>query len=103
MSLKKKYLKSKPLCKVTFNLAKEIVDGAKKVELVGDFNEWSIDNAESLRKLKDGSFTRTLDLETGRNYQYRFVLDGQVWVNDTEADAYVPNGISTDQNCLVEV
>lgn len=103
MSLKKKFLKSKPLCKVTFNLASDVVNGAKKVELVGDFNEWNLDQAETLRKLKDGSYTRTLDLATGQKYQYRFVLDGTVWVNDTEADAFVAAGIGSEENCVVEL
>ncbi len=103
MSVKKKYLKSKPLCKVTFNLSKDIVNGAKEVALVGDFNNWSIKKAETLRKAKDGKYTRTLDLATGKNYQYRFVLDGETWVNDTEAEGYAPSGVGPEPNCVVEV
>ena len=38
MAIKKQYLKSKPVCKVTFSVpAKE----ATKVAVVGDFNEWN--------------------------------------------------------------
>ena len=102
MSLKKKYLKSKPVCKVTFSLPADVVEGAKKVALVGEFNDWNLDTAETMRKLKDGSYTRTLDLDAGRAYQYRFVLDGENWVNDTEADAYVPSGLG-EENCVVEL
>ena len=102
MSLKKKYLKSKPVCKVTFNLPADVAEGAKKVALVGEFNDWNMDTAETMRKLKDGSYTRTLDLDAGRAYQYRFVLDGENWVNDNEADAYVPSGLG-EENCVVEL
>ncbi len=104
MSLKKKYLKSKPVCKVTFSLPAEVVtEGAKEVALVGEFNDWNLDTAETMRKLKDGSYTRTLDLDAGRAYQYRFVIDGENWVNDTEADAYVPSGLGVEENCVVEL
>lgn len=103
MSIKKKFLKSKPVCKVTFNLPADSVNGAKEVLLVGEFNEWNPDTAETMRKLKDGSYTRTLDLDAGKSYQFRYLLDGENWVNDTEADAYVPNGVSYEENSVVEL
>ena len=103
MSIKKKFLKSKPVCKVTFNLPEELVAGASKVNLMGDFNNWDLKKAESMRKLKDGSYTRTLDLDAGNIYEYRFLVDGETWINDLEADAYVSNGVSYEENCVVEV
>lgn len=103
MSLKKKFLKSKPVCKVTFSLPEELVAGAKKVNIMGDFNNWDLKKAESMRKLKDGSYTRTLDLDKDQNYEYRFLVDGETWINDLEADSYVPNGVSYEENCVVEV
>ena len=102
MSLKKKYLKSKPVCKVTFNVTKKQAKGVKVINLVGDFNEWSTEGTK-MRKLKDGSFTRTLDLEKGRGYQFRYLADGTQWINDISADAYVPSGVSYEENCVVEV
>ena len=54
MGIKKQYLKSKPECKVTFTLPKEAVGGAKKVTLVGEFNDWSETNTP-LKKMKNGS------------------------------------------------
>ena len=64
MSIKKQYLKSKPICKVTFSLPAE---DAKKVSVVGNFNEWNAKKAP-LRKLKNGTFKGTIDLETGNSY-----------------------------------
>ena len=43
--LKKQFLKSKPVCKVTFRLAAEACEAADSVKLVGDFNEWNIAEA----------------------------------------------------------
>ena len=39
MSIKKRYLKTKPICKVTFRLSKKAAKGAEKVYLVGDLIE----------------------------------------------------------------
>jgi 1,4-alpha-glucan branching enzyme len=102
MSTTKKYLKSKPVCKVTFKLPKEAAKGAKKVAIVGEFNEWS-KKKNQMKALKDGSFTTTLDLEVGNEYQYRFLLDGEVWENDWNAEKYVPTGVSLEENSVVAV
>ncbi|MDX1655300.1 MAG: isoamylase early set domain-containing protein, partial [Candidatus Competibacteraceae bacterium] len=40
----------------------------------------------------DGSFTVTVNLESGKEYQFRYLLDGERWENDWEADKYVPAG-----------
>jgi len=102
MSTTKKYLKSKPLCKVTFKFPKQAANGAKKIAIVGEFNEWN-KKKDQMKALKDGSFTKTLDLEVGKEYQYRFLLDGQVWENDWDADKYVPTGVGYDENSVVTV
>jgi len=87
MAIKKQYLKSKPVCKVSFKLPKELARGAEVVHLVGEFNDWKI-GANPMRKLKNGAFTLTLDLETGKDYQFRYLIDGDIWENDPEADRY---------------
>ena len=55
MSLEKKYLKSKPICKVKFILPQELAQGAKSIFLAGDFNDWKIEDTV-LRKQKAGYF-----------------------------------------------
>lgn len=100
MSLKKQFLKSKPVCKVTFRLTKEQAQSAEAVYLVGDFNEWSED-ATPMKKLKNGDFTLGLDLESGKDYQFRYFLDGETWENDWDADDYVPSSVGDVDNSLV--
>ncbi|VUD56346.1 hypothetical protein TDB9533_02001 [Thalassocella blandensis] len=102
MSVEKKYLKSKPICKVKFIAPKEIVDGAKTVALAGEFNDWDTEETK-LRKQKTGDYATTLDLEVGHEYQYRFVVDGKRWENDFTADKYVPNNLSYEDNSVVVV
>lgn len=102
MSTIKKYLKSKPVCKVTFKVPKACVENAEKVALVGEFNNWNT-NAFQMDRLKDGSFKTTIDLEVGKSYAYRYLIDNVIWENDWDADKYVNNGISAEDNSVVLV
>lgn len=101
MSLKKQFLKSKPVCKVTFSLTAEQAKEAKTVNLLGDFNNWDPKNAITLKKNKDGSFKVTIDLEVEKEYQFKYLFDGKQWENDWEADKYVNNGIGKEENSVV--
>ncbi len=94
--LKKKFLKSKPVCKVSFYLP-DAVEG-DEAYLVGDFNDWSED-ATPMNQLKDGRFKATLNLDKGTEYQFRYLVDGE-WHNDWEADKYVPNPFSGDNSVV---
>lgn len=99
--LKKQFLKSKPVCKVTFNLAKEACETADSVKLVGDFNEWNVEEAVEMKSLKKGGFKTVLNLETGKNYEFRYLINGETWENDWEADQYVPNEFGTENSVVV--
>jgi len=100
MAMTKKFLKTKPVCKVRFKLPKEAVENAETVCLVGDFNEWVV-GATPLKRNKDGSFAVQIDLETGRDYEFRYVVDGQDWINDWEADRYEFNPVGNCENSVI--
>ena len=100
MSIKKQFLKTKPVCKVGFKVSKELANGASRVNLSGEFNNWN-ETSDEFNALKDVSFTLTLDLETGRNYQFRYLLDGLSWVNDEAADAYQDNGFGSQNSVII--
>lgn len=100
MSLKKQFSKSKPVCKVTFTVDPTLVDGAKEVAVLGDFNNWD-PSETTMKKVKDGSFTKTIELEVGHEYQFRYLVDGSRWINDTEADKYVHSGVAAEENSIV--
>jgi 1,4-alpha-glucan branching enzyme len=102
MSLKKQYLKSRPVCKVTFRLEKEAVRDAETVHIAGDFNGWQT-RQTPMKKLKNGAFTLTLDLPVNREYQFRYFIDQDRWENDGRADKYVPSGVSASENSVVIV
>jgi Carbohydrate-binding module 48 (Isoamylase N-terminal domain) len=85
---------------VTFTLPTEV--HADTVALVGEFNDWSAEDAQ-LERDSDGSWRATVALEPGRSYRYRYLLDGQRWENDRRADRYEPNALgSTDSVVVVE-
>ncbi|WP_242082673.1 isoamylase early set domain-containing protein [Aestuariivivens sediminis] len=98
MAIKKQYLKSKPVCKVTFSIEAE---EAKKVSVVGSFNDWNAKKAP-LKKLKNGTFKGTLDLEKDNTYEFKYIVDGN-YVNDDAADAYAWNDFAGAENSVVTV
>jgi len=100
MSLKKRYLKSKPLCKVTFKLPEAAAPHARQVHLAGDFNEWHKTNLP-MQKLKSGDWSLTLDLKPKREYQFRYLIDNQQWENDWQADKYIQSPYSDTENSVV--
>ncbi len=102
MSLQKRFLKSKPISKVTFRLPSNVLNNPSHVALVGDFNNWD-EKLTPMVQLKSGEFKVTLDLATGRNYQFRYLIDNQIWENDSEADSYTPSGFPGTENSVVQV
>lgn len=101
MSLKKQYLKSKPVCKVTFSLDKDAVQGAGKVDLLGEFNNWNTAEPVTMKKLKNGTFKVTIDLPAETEFQFKYLLDGEIWMNDLEADKFVNSGLGSEENSVV--
>lgn len=102
MSMKKKYKKHNELCKVTFNVPREMSRRAKSIMVVGDFNHWSVKD-NPMKKLKNGAFTLELDLEAHKEYQFRYLIDEKIWENDWEADKYVRSEYGNCENSVVVV
>jgi len=98
----KEYLKKNQACKVTFRLPRIAAVDAKSVCIVGDFNNWSI-HSHPMRKLKSGDYTITLELEPGREYQFRYFIDEVRWENDWRADKYVRSPYGDSDNSVVIV
>ncbi len=102
MALTKRFLKSKPVCKVTFKIPAEMASDAKTANIVGEFNDWSL-SAHPMKRLKNGTFTATVDLEKGRSYQFRYFLDEGRWENEAEADTFVPSPYGDSENSVITV
>ena len=100
MIIKKQYLKSRPVCKVTFGLPEEVAESTVTAHIVGEFNDWDI-KATPMKKLKNGAFTVTIDLEQGREYQFRYLIDETKWGNASNADRYAPTPYGDGDNSVV--
>lgn len=94
--LKKDMLSKGAINKVTFYT--HPLPEADIAYLVGDFNDWD-ESASPMQQLKDGRFKLAIKLDSGKNYQFRYLVDGE-WHNDWEADEYVPNPFSGDNSVV---
>lgn len=82
-------------CKqVTFSLH---APHAKNVELVGDFNDWELGKAP-MKKDASGNWKKAVKLTPGE-YHYKFVVDGEWWLDPKGVSA--PNPYGTENNVLV--
>ncbi len=95
--LKKRFSKDGKKCRVTFELPAEAKAGT--AVLCGEFNNWSKD-INPMKKLKSGKFTVGVTLDAGKEYRFRYWLDGNRWENDWEADAYKPNKFGTEDSIV---
>ena len=102
MSIQKKYLKTRPVCKVTFRMPEEKAVQVKCVCVVGEFNNWDV-GATPMIQLKNGSFKVTLDLDRGKEYQFRYLVNDNEWENDGDADKYVATPYGDSKNSVVVV
>lgn len=100
MALKKTFSKDGKTCNVTFIVSPEAAQGAKTINIAGDFNSWS-STADALKATSDGGFSIKLALEVNKEYQFRYLIDGCKWENDWEADKYIPAPYSNADNSVV--
>jgi len=72
---------------------------AKKVSLVGSFNDWNTKKSPAKKDSK-GNWLVKVNLKPGK-HEYKFFVDGG-WVNDPNCTLCVPNSFGSC-NCTVEV
>ncbi|MGC4233906.1 MAG: glycoside hydrolase family 13 [Niabella sp.] len=89
--------------KITFTLPAEALGTATEAFLLGDFNEWNLDKGISLSVQPDGSLAASVDLEPGKTYEYRFLLNNGTWINDWAAEQYAHNPVFGVENSVISV
>jgi len=95
--MKKSYTKTGRSCRVTFELPPQV--DANTMALCGEFNEWDA-TKHPMKRRKDGSFSTTISLKPGNEYRFRYLVDGERWENDWEADRYVSNEFGTEDSVI---
>jgi 1,4-alpha-glucan branching enzyme len=90
--IKKSYTPKRTACKVTFKLP---LDAAHHhVSLVGDFNDWN-PTSNPFSKKKD-HWETSVKMDAGSQSRFRYFVDGDRWLNDEQADAYLGNEFGTE-------
>ena len=102
--IKKQYVKSRDVYKVVFEIPlNHLPDDVKvnTVTVVGDFNDWD-ETSTPLKKLKKGTYKTTVEIKNKGEYQFRYLINGNIWVNDWAADDYRP-GSHGEDNCILRL
>jgi 1,4-alpha-glucan branching enzyme len=71
---------------------------ADTVHVVGSFNDWS--KTQHPLQLDDSGWHITIELDAGKNYEYRYLINSDEWHNDWHADRYVPNEYGGDNSVV---
>ena len=87
--LKKEPVRGDGRIRVTFTLPS--TTNADRVSVVGEFNDWDATATAMNRRRTDEDWTATLELDGGRRYRFRYLLDGKQWFNDWYADDFEDN------------
>ena len=74
---------------------------AKRVNLVGDFNDWSPTADPMSDDNADGEWTLFYPLRPG-TYAYKFVVDGKTWIADPWNPLSEPDGFN-GRNSIVKL
>lgn len=102
MAIHRRSLKNNAVYKVTFQIPINIANTATQANLLGEFNNWST-SATPMKRSKEGSFSVTIELEKGRSYQFRYLLEQSRWENDPDADGYLSTPFGDSQNSVINL
>lgn len=73
---------------------------ASRVNVAGDFNNWSTQSDPMVDKNGDGEWTLFYSLPPGR-YEYKFIVNGVTWIPDPRNGHTVPDGFEGRNSLLV--
>ncbi len=96
MAIRKKYLRKRPVCRVTFEVCAE---QARAVSVVGDFNHWRPEGSR-LSRSPEGCFRGTFEFPRHNEYEFRYLIDEQ-FVNEPEADTFQWNEFAQTENSVL--
>jgi 1,4-alpha-glucan branching enzyme len=93
--VKKRRISKDNVVKVTFALPADAAQESARV--VGDFNGWA---GTPMQQQRDGTWRATVTLQPARQYEFRYLLDGERWLTDDAADGLARNPFGQD-NALI--
>ena len=94
--VQKTYYKTKDYCKVKFSFEAE---NAKSIKILGLNGDWK--KAVAMTKKKDGSFAAELNLPKETKHEFKYLIDGNEWLNEPQADTEVANEFGGSNSVIV--
>ena len=103
MALKKQIKDKGANTLVTFTIGENEAPSSSNVLLLGDFNNWQSNDSTFQMEKKGNTYVKSIKLENGKRYEFRYLSDDKGWFNDHAADDYVPSPYSGIQNSVVDL
>lgn len=94
--INKRFFKTKEEVEVTFELAADQVETSAAI--VADFLDWQPTEMKKVAKTKSYKFKTRLPKDS--QFEFRYLVDNEKWVNDSAADQYQPNDFG-EENSIV--
>ncbi|MBQ4833448.1 isoamylase early set domain-containing protein [Pseudoalteromonas sp. MMG010] len=93
--LNKRFFKTKDEAEITFEFSHP---EATEVSLIGEFNEWEPKPMKLNKKL--GVFKYKQRLPIDKEFTFRYLVNGEIWDNDHQADNYVANEFGSENSVV---
>lgn len=93
--LSKRFFKTKDETEVTFEFQHQ---DASDVQIVAEFTDWQPVPMKLNKKERVFKFKQRLPID--KQFHFRYLIDGEIWENDHQADAYIPNTFGTDNSVV---
>lgn len=94
--INKRFFKTKDEVEVTFELDAEQVGNS--VSIVADFLDWKPTQMKKVVRSKSYKFKTRLPKNS--QFEFRYLIDEEKWINDPSADQYRPNGFGEDNSLI---
>jgi hypothetical protein len=92
--LKKRFFKTKDECEVTFELG---VEDAHQAAVVCEANGWE---PVTMNRTAKGPFRTRLRLPKDGEFEFRYLVDDDRWLNDEAADTYRTNEFGSENGVV---
>ncbi len=96
----KQYNENGNKCQVTFRLLREVANNPQNVTIVGDFNNWDM-SVSPMTRLANGDFVITMELDSRKEFRFRYLIDGHRWEIDWNADKFVRNDKGSKDSVVI--
>lgn len=94
--LTKKFFKTKDEAEITFEFSR---DDVESVALVAEFNDWQ--PLEMKFNKKEKAFRTKVRLPKDGQFQFKYLLNGSEWENDSQADQYIANSFGSEDSVVL--